>query len=613
MPGCWPCWGWSALQLLPLPGVLLGWLSPRLHELLPLWSSDAPTAAALGRWSTVSLVPAETRSSLVVMLTYGLLFCVAVQYLRTVERVERLLRWVAWSAVVLAIVGLLQYFLGNGRYLWIYEHPYRTTHGVVLGPFANPNHFAHFLALGVGPLVWLLQRSIQAHREARRLAGKWLACESAAASWALWWHVFALGIVLLAGLLTYSRSGVAMMFLAAAVSAGLMYHAGLLGRRMLRVLAMIFLMIGVTLAAHGYQRDCERLGDYAGGSLEKLIKNGARSKIWRADVRALGDFWMLGSGMGSHREVYPRYFTDPRSIEFKHVENGYLQVALESGLAGLAVLLGGMLCCFSCCAAALQAAAVGADVRLRDGRRGGFSGERLSFDFRFCLVCARGDGGHRAVGRVRGAAWPGLRSTPRRRPRAGNGRSRAAAWPWLPWRWRLSGLGWWMSAAGPRWPRPIGKPTCGPLWPIAARLPPYRTRPPFERLEQIVAWTPADARAHLRLAAARLAHFEQLPKHSAIAPALERLRVAGPETSSNPTGQPGWSSAGLSPEQAANLLSAYDHAAEGRGALPVGRGSLRLPGRLEFPARRPGRQGGPAATSLDRAAARSAGALGRGG
>ncbi len=342
------------LQLLPLPEPLLHCLSPQLRRLLPLWSAQGAGPGSFGRWSRVSVVPAETGSVLVMLLTYGLLFCVAMQHLRTVDKIERLLRWLALSAVLLALVGLLQYLFGNGRFLWIYEHPYRTATGVALGPFSNANHFAHLLALGVGPLVWLLQRSIHAHREARRTAGQWPACETATSGWTLWWRVLALGLVLLAGLMTFSRSGVAMMFLAAAVSAGMMFHAGLLGRRVLRGLGIIFLLIGVCLAIHGYHRDSERLGDFAGGSLEKLIKDGARHKIWLADVRALGDFWVLGAGAGSHREVYPRYLSEPRPIEFRHVENGYLQVALETGLPGLALLIGGFAWCLSRCYVALR-------------------------------------------------------------------------------------------------------------------------------------------------------------------------------------------------------------------------------------------------------------------
>ena len=117
------------LQLLPLPQALLHLLSPKLKEILPLWMADAQSPVNLGSWSLVSLVPSETRGALVMLVVYGLLFCIALQHLRSVESIERLLSCLGFSVVLLASIGLLQYQFGNGRFLWVYEHPFRTTAG----------------------------------------------------------------------------------------------------------------------------------------------------------------------------------------------------------------------------------------------------------------------------------------------------------------------------------------------------------------------------------------------------------------------------------------------------------------------------------------------------
>ncbi len=141
--------------------------------------------------------------------------------------------------------------------------------GRCLGPFANPNHFAHLLALGVGPLVWMLQRAIHAHRETRRASGGWPSLRGG--SHGLVTLVvrrrFVPGAV--SRLMTFSRSGVAMMFLAAAVTAGMMYPCRPVGPPGAARPGIMFLLIGVCLAFHAYQRDSERLGDFAGGPLEK--------------------------------------------------------------------------------------------------------------------------------------------------------------------------------------------------------------------------------------------------------------------------------------------------------------------------------------------------------
>ena len=145
--------GVVVLQLIPMPGTLLQRLSPAVYQLLPLWSGESVTAQ-LGHWRQISLAPAETRGGLVMYLAYAMLFVTVVQRIRSIEDVERLLRWIACASTAMALLGLLQFLVGNGRFLWVYEHPSRNTFDAVKGAFANQNHFAHFLALGLGPLLW---------------------------------------------------------------------------------------------------------------------------------------------------------------------------------------------------------------------------------------------------------------------------------------------------------------------------------------------------------------------------------------------------------------------------------------------------------------------------
>ena len=149
------------LQLAPLPGSWTSQLSPKTAELLPLWNENG--SAGLDAWHQVSLIPAESRSGLVLLLAYGLVFSVSVQRIRSMEDVERLLRWTAYSAVGMGLFGLLQYFTSNGMFFWVYQHPFAMTDDGVKGAFTNRNHFAHFLALGIGPVIWWVQDGMRRH------------------------------------------------------------------------------------------------------------------------------------------------------------------------------------------------------------------------------------------------------------------------------------------------------------------------------------------------------------------------------------------------------------------------------------------------------------------
>lgn len=333
------------LQLVPLPAPLLEAISPRLAAILPLWNAASDSPARLGQWVQVSVAPAQTQAALALYLSYACLFLVAVQRIECVADVERLLRAMALSAVLLSAVGILQYLAGNGKFLWIYQHAYRRVDDAVKGPLVNKNHFAHLLALQLGPLLWLLLRAQRSLRE--RDAGS-------RATWLYGLSLLALAVVLFAGLMTLSRGGVAMMAVAAAVSLGVLYRGGQIGGRFVLGLAGVFALIGGSLAIHGYQTVAQRMDDYVAGSLDELDQHGYRRKLWEADLRGVADFCRLGSGAGTHADVYPLYLDEPWPLEFTHAENGYLQIALETGLPGLVLLLGALALVALWCRAALR-------------------------------------------------------------------------------------------------------------------------------------------------------------------------------------------------------------------------------------------------------------------
>jgi len=143
--------GVTAFQLIPLPGASLERLSPAIAKHLSVWTESAADNLQGGPWSCISLHPQATRHGLAMFMAYALLLVVTVQRLQSVRDVERLTRWIAGSAMLMAGVGFLQLLFGNGQFLWCYDHPTRDTFGVVRGAFANQNHLAHFLALGIAP------------------------------------------------------------------------------------------------------------------------------------------------------------------------------------------------------------------------------------------------------------------------------------------------------------------------------------------------------------------------------------------------------------------------------------------------------------------------------
>lgn len=344
------------VQLAWLPPGALGWLSPQTARLLPLWADGGEATARLGAWSQVSLTPAATRDGFGLFLAYAMLFLVAVQRIRCVEDAERLLRWCALAALAMGAFGVVQYVTSNGKFFWVYEHPFSTTADVAKGSFTCRNHFAQFLALGIGPLVWWVQHEARAPRRRKdRDAGR--AATFAAFALGNTLRVIALGIVLFAGLLSLSRGGMVAMLLAAAIAATVAYRASSLGFRFLAGLGAVGLLIAAALTVYGYEQVARRVDNLASASIEKMDQTGSRRTIWEAVIKAIPDYPILGAGVGSHQHVYPMYVERADDwLYYTHAENSPLQVALETGLVGLGVAAAAVLMCVWWCVSGLRRA-----------------------------------------------------------------------------------------------------------------------------------------------------------------------------------------------------------------------------------------------------------------
>ncbi len=227
--------GILVLQLMPWPESWLLRVSPALGQRLPLLFGASHEALRLEPWSQISLDPVATRRGLTMCVAYSLWFLVVAQRLRSIDDVERLLRWVAGATILMALLGLAQYVAGNGKFLWVYSHPSRDTFGVVRGAFINQNHFAHMMALGIGPLLWWLIRNV--HQDGVRNPGGWGRRRTTKNSTG--WLVTALGVVVIAGLLTFSRAGLAVMLVASTLCVGFFAALGWIDRRVNAAMAVL--------------------------------------------------------------------------------------------------------------------------------------------------------------------------------------------------------------------------------------------------------------------------------------------------------------------------------------------------------------------------------------
>ncbi|MCA9061419.1 MAG: O-antigen ligase family protein [Planctomycetaceae bacterium] len=357
------------VQTTPLPESVMAQLSGEYSRLLPEWGDTqqaaGPAAAtsddsvggaeAIARtpsWNTASLIPTETRHAFWMLLAYGIVGVVLAQRIRTDSDGRRILLLVAASGALMALFGIIQYVFSNGRFFWVYEHPYTNTAGVLKGAFTNRNHFAQFLSLSIGPLLWWLlvyfgkSDSRIDRRKGLGTAHTNYSSFSDLVSIPRLMMTCLIGGVLVTIALTLSRGGMIAAGVVLVVAMAGLWKSGL-GRSGITVTLIALaglLIVGIVLG--GGAEVEHRAQQLATGDADQIDGENARRTIWNADLKAIRAFPLLGTGVGSHRDIYPTYMEDLADFsdyEFSHAESSYIHLALETGLCGFGCLAVGLL------------------------------------------------------------------------------------------------------------------------------------------------------------------------------------------------------------------------------------------------------------------------------
>jgi O-antigen ligase/tetratricopeptide (TPR) repeat protein len=321
---------WGSLQVMTLSPEWLNWLSPSVQPLLSEWADGGAGGLFNTSWPTLSLAPAETQLGLAILVALVSLFIVAAQRIRTQKDVELWLTILATVSVVMAVFSLIQFGSSNGKFYWVLQHPFVSTDRYNLGSFTNRNHLAHFLALGVGPLLWLWCRVSQRPASTSTMyAPTGVSAGSSALSWSGVAVMLGLGAIVIATVLTLSRGGLLALCVTSIATIWGLVRAGRLSTRLMLGL----LLTGGTLAGAGWavgHRDLAQRID-EGATEDRLI-------IWNANWEIIRAFPWTGTGPGSHLNSH-QLFLDREydRHEYTHAESSYLQVASETGLVGLAI------------------------------------------------------------------------------------------------------------------------------------------------------------------------------------------------------------------------------------------------------------------------------------
>lgn len=270
---------------------------------------------------SISVDRAQSINRLLHLLSYGAIFLVAWRVARQPGGAAIVVRAVALIGVAYALYGLIIYFTGNRSILWFAKWAYK---GSLTSTFVNRNSFATFAGLClIANLGLMLQHFI------RRIdARSWRTILQSSIETVVWhggWTAICLVIIGSALLLTHSRGGaIATVLGTAAFVASAVRAPSLKGPWRASFTGLAILGVVMVAAAGG--------SGLLSRAQSTAIESDARYDTYAGTLAAIRDHFLLGTGLGTFRFVYPPYQPpeDPAYMDMAH--DDYLENALELGV-----------------------------------------------------------------------------------------------------------------------------------------------------------------------------------------------------------------------------------------------------------------------------------------
>lgn len=296
-------------QLVPLPvPLIIKIFSPREYFFLRELSFTGGGSPA---WHSLSIDSYRTMAAAVRLVLYMMVFSIALMAAGDRGALSRALSVLAFFGLALTVFAVVQRAASNGRIYW-----FRTPRsgGLPFGPFVDRDDFAGFEGM-VFPLGLALALEMRRAEKALLL-------------------VFASAVAAAGIFCSRSRGGVLGMSASFFVFLLLAYLKGRKrkpGRNAVFLISFFAAGLIFLLARIGVSAVLDR---FAPG----MLAADQRMAIWKGALAAAMDFKWFGTGLGTFRDIFPPYNPGiQQEVSFAH--NDYLNLAVETGMAGLMAVL----------------------------------------------------------------------------------------------------------------------------------------------------------------------------------------------------------------------------------------------------------------------------------
>jgi len=308
-------------QIVAIPSAWVTRWSPGVDQFLARYEIGYQNATH----HALSIAPAQTIVALVLFLAFAVLLIGLMRGIRFVS-----FDWLAGNLIglglALALVAVVQAALIDKSDPLVYGF-WRPEYGATpFGPFVNKNHFAGWMVMVLPiALSYLVALATMARRPAHLDGMGLLRWALAVGSGRLVFVAASLLIMIMAVVLTGSRSGMVSVALALAVVGVLLWtRPETRSARRLMTGSVLALSGGAVLWA-GLAATLSRFGGAAGAF-------SGRWGAWTDTAHIIRDFLAFGTGLGTYGRAMLVYQTADRTSIYAQAHNDYLQLIAEGGL-----------------------------------------------------------------------------------------------------------------------------------------------------------------------------------------------------------------------------------------------------------------------------------------
>ncbi|MFW5443116.1 MAG: O-antigen ligase family protein [Methylococcaceae bacterium] len=287
----------------------------------------------------ISLAPDQTITALMRLISYGLVFLLAMYYCQKPDNAKKLFNYLAYAGFAYASYGLIVYFGDYQTILWFDKWAYNFD---VTSTIVNRNSYATYAGL---TLLCLIPNILRQFKNSSGYGltsnyGKQLFIEAIVTR--AWFPMLMFICIGTALFLSHSRGGFLSVTLAFIVLFVVLGISKKLKSQMLNYASITLVIIGLGLFSVSGDKVMDRMDQIS-------VVKAERPKVYAATLTGIADNPILGYGYGTYHNSFRLYRTKEIRMVFDKAHNTYLENIFELGIpAASALFLSIILIAFKC-------------------------------------------------------------------------------------------------------------------------------------------------------------------------------------------------------------------------------------------------------------------------